>query len=164
MRVPAAEVTVRPAGAHDAATMRRLARAAFEHYVARMGCEPAPMQGDYAQVVVRGRAWVAECEGHVVGLLVLQPAENYLLVDVLAVAPDVQGLGIGGRLLSLAEAEARSLGLPEVRLCTNEAMTENLSYYPRRGYRETHRTTQDGYRRVFFSKGVEQDGTPHPLP
>jgi hypothetical protein len=44
------------------------------------------------------------------------------------------------------------MGLPEVRLYTNEAMTENLDYYPRRGYRETHRATQNGYRRVFFSK------------
>jgi hypothetical protein len=44
------------------------------------------------------------------------------------------------------------MGLPEIRLYTNEAMTENLGYYPRRGYRETHRATQNGYRRVFFSK------------
>ena len=31
-------------------------------------------------------------------------------------------------------------------------MTENLAYYPRRGYRETHRSTQDSYHRVFFTK------------
>jgi hypothetical protein len=31
-------------------------------------------------------------------------------------------------------------------------MSENLDYYPRRGYRETHRAEQDGYRRVFFTK------------
>lgn len=31
-------------------------------------------------------------------------------------------------------------------------MTENLEYYPRRGYRETHRAQQHGYRRVFFTK------------
>jgi hypothetical protein len=41
-----------------------------------------------------------------------------------------------------------------VRLVTNELMTENLEYYPRRGYAETGRGTQDGYRRVFFSKAV----------
>ncbi len=44
----------------------------------------------------------------------------------------------------------------EVRLYTNEAMAENLTYYPRHGYRETHRATQDGYRRVFFTKAVER--------
>lgn len=31
-------------------------------------------------------------------------------------------------------------------------MTENLDYYPRRGYRETHRGEQDGYQRVYFTK------------
>jgi GNAT superfamily N-acetyltransferase len=40
----------------------------------------------------------------------------------------VQGRGIGARLLDLAEDHARSLHLGEVRLYTNEAMTENLSY------------------------------------
>jgi hypothetical protein len=54
----------------------------------------------------------------------------------------------------LAEDRARSLGLGEIRLHTDEAMTENLSYYPRRGYAETHRAGQDGFRRVFFRKPV----------
>ncbi len=31
-------------------------------------------------------------------------------------------------------------------------MTENLAYYVQRGYSETHRSTQDGFRRVFFTK------------
>jgi hypothetical protein len=43
-----------------------------------------------------------------------------------------------------------------VRLCTNEAMTENLVFYPRHGYRETGRGIQDGYRRVFFSKSLAE--------
>ena len=33
-------------------------------------------------------------------------------------------------------------------------MTENLDYYPRRGYVETGRGVEDGYRRAFFSKTV----------
>lgn len=34
------------------------------------------------------------------------------------------------------------------------AMTENLAYYSRRGYAETHRAEQDGFRRVFFRKHI----------
>jgi GNAT superfamily N-acetyltransferase len=67
----------------------------------------------------------------------------------------VQGRGIGVRLLDLAEDHARSLHLGEVRLYTNEAMTENLSYYPRHGYAETHRAEQDGFRRVYFRKPLD---------
>jgi hypothetical protein len=33
-------------------------------------------------------------------------------------------------------------------------MTENLDYYPRRGYHETHRAEEDGFRRVFFRKAI----------
>jgi hypothetical protein len=34
-------------------------------------------------------------------------------------------------------------------------MTENLTYYPRRGYTETHRMQQDGFQRVFFRKRLD---------
>ena len=65
--------------------------------------------------------------------------------------PSRQGRGVGSRLLALADDVAGRLRLAEVRLYTSEAMTENLAYYPRRGYAETHRAEQDGFRRVFFS-------------
>ncbi len=115
------------------------------------------MQADYVAVVARGHAWVAERHGELVGLLVVEPAGDHLLLDNVAVAPGSHGHGIGGQLLRLAEAEALALGLSEMRLYTNEAMAENLAYYSRRGYRETHRAVQDGYCRVFFSKAVNSN-------
>jgi hypothetical protein len=33
-------------------------------------------------------------------------------------------------------------------------MTENLSLYPRLGYRETRRALDDGYARVFYLKDL----------
>jgi len=134
--------------------MREVVQAAYGMYVDRIGREPAPMTADYARIAGSGQAWVAEQGGCIVGVLVLEPAEDHLLVENVAVAPPAQGLGVGGRLLRLAEEQARAHGLGEVRLYTNEAMTENLAYYPRRGYRETHRATDNGFRRVFFTKMV----------
>jgi ribosomal protein S18 acetylase RimI-like enzyme len=145
-------VTVRPADQGDVDVLRRIAAAAFQHYVARIGQAPAPMTADYAQAVRDGQAWVAVEDGQVAGFLVLIAQPGYLLLDNVAVLPAAQGRGIGARLLSLAEEHARRLGLAEVRLYTNEAMTENLAYYPRHGYTETHRAEQDGFRRVFFRK------------
>lgn len=52
---------------------------------------------------------------------------------------------------------ARAQGLPELRLYTNEAMIENLDYYARRGYRETHRAVQHGLRREFFTMTLSGD-------
>ena len=55
-------------------------------------------------------------------------------------------------LMLRADDVARSHGLPEVRLYTNEVMTENIAYYPRQGYVETHRDVVNGFHRVFFTK------------
>lgn len=48
----------------------------------------------------------------------------------------------------------RELGLSEVRLLTNQAMTENQTFYPRHGYIETARGRQGGYDCVFLRQKV----------
>jgi len=73
--------------------MQQLAQAAYQPYVARIGRRPAPMTTDYATITIARSAWVAEQGGYLVGLLVLEPAEDHLLVDNVAVAPDARGLG-----------------------------------------------------------------------
>jgi N-acetylglutamate synthase-like GNAT family acetyltransferase len=145
-------VTIRPATSGDVDALRSIAAAAYQHYVPRMGLAPAPMTADYAQAVRSRRAWVAEADGAIAGCVILIPQPSYLLLDNVAVLPAAQGRGIGTRLLGLAEEHARHLHLGEIRLYTNEVMTENLAYYPRHGYLETHRAEQDGYRRVFLCK------------
>jgi GNAT superfamily N-acetyltransferase len=145
-------LTVRTATASDVPALRAVAENAYAAYVPRIGRPPAPMTADYAAAVRSGLTWVAESGGEVVGLLVLAVRSDHLLLENVAVLPSAQGRGVGARLLRLAEDQARARGLGEVRLYTNEAMTENLAYYPRRGYAETHRAVQDGYRRVFFVK------------
>ena len=138
--------------------MTELARSAYAPYVARIGREPVPMTDDYAAAIGHGEVevWVAEREETLVGLLVLRPCKDHLLLENIAVAPNAQKLGIGKLLLDLAEERARGAGLSEVRLHTNVAMTENLVYYPRHGYREAHRGAQDGFHRVFFTKSLAE--------
>ena len=145
-------ITLRVADSADIAGLGMIAAAAYEPYVARMDQLPAPMTADYAQAVRNGWAWVAVGRGEPVGFVILVAQPGYLLLENVAVLPAAQGGGIGTRLLALAEEQARSLHLSEIRLYTNEAMTENLAYYPRHGYVETHRAEQDGFRRVFFRK------------
>jgi ribosomal protein S18 acetylase RimI-like enzyme len=144
-------VIVRPAADEDVPALRVIARAAYEGYVPRIGRAPAPMTADYAQAVRSGHAWVA-ADHEVVGFVILIPQPGYLLLENVAVLPAAQGRGFGARLLALAEDEAHRLGLGEIRLYTNEAMTENLAYYQRHGYIETGRGEEDGFRRVFFRK------------
>lgn len=143
---------IRRAAPADAESVGRLVHEAYQHYVGRIGREPVPMTLDYALVVAAGRTWLAERGGRLVGVLVLEHAVDHLLVENLAVRPGCQGAGIGSRLLRLADDEARAHGMPEVRLYTHELMTENIAYYPRRGYRETHRAGEPPWRRVFFTR------------
>jgi len=145
-------VTVRRAEASDVAALRVVASEAYRDYVPRIGRLPAPMTADYAEAVRAGMAWAAVRDGEIVGLLVLAVKPDHLLLENVAVRPSAQGRGIGARLLALAEDQARALGRDEIRLYTNQAMTENLAYYPRHGYTQTHRAEQDGFRRVFFRK------------
>jgi ribosomal protein S18 acetylase RimI-like enzyme len=145
-------ITVRPAVGADVDTLLMIAVAAYQHYVPRIGRAPAPMTADYAGAVRRGQAWVAVEHGEIAGFAILVSQPGYLLLENVAVRPAAQGRGIGARLMALAEEQARSLRLSEIQLYTNEAMTENLAYYPRYGYVETHRTQQDGFHRVFFRK------------
>ena len=57
-------------------------------------------------------------------------------------------------MIDFAERRARDLGLPEVRLYTHVLMIENIALYTRLGYIETHRETEHGFTRAFFTKQV----------
>ena len=148
-------IAIRPAAEADAPALASIAVAAYQHYVPRIGQPPAPMTADYTAAIRRGQAWIAAVDGEVAGFIILLSRPGYLLLENVAVLPAVQGRGIGARLLALAEDRARALHVPEIRLYTNAAMTENLAYYPQHGYTETHRAQQAGFHRVFFRKRVD---------
>jgi ribosomal protein S18 acetylase RimI-like enzyme len=67
------------------------------------------------------------------------PEPEVLLVENVAVRPSLHGRGLGRRLLAFAEDEARRLGLPAVRLYTNEKMGRNIALYEKLGYEVTGR-------------------------
>jgi N-acetylglutamate synthase-like GNAT family acetyltransferase len=148
------QTSIRRATNADLGAIRRLITDAYTKYVQRVGRPPAPMTADYAGALEHSRVWVLVSYDAVVGALVTEDRADHLLLETVAVAPASQGRGYGAVLLNRAERDAAELGLPEVRLYTNEAMTENLSFYPRHGYRETARVVEDGFRRVYFSKSV----------
>jgi GNAT superfamily N-acetyltransferase len=151
---------VRLAEPGDAATVTELVRRAYEHYVDRIGRKPIPMTTDYAAAIAAASVWVLVIEERLVGVLVLQPEDDHLLVDNLAVDPQYQGRGAGGHLLAFAEQHAADVGLPELRLYTHEKMTENRAFYPRRGFTEGGREQLSGHVRVLFRKPVPPRPTP----
>jgi ribosomal protein S18 acetylase RimI-like enzyme len=117
-----------------------------------MGKPPGPMLDDYAARVSEAVVWVIAEAGTIVGILVLLPKSDYLLLDNIAVSPSKQGHGLGRRLLEFAEAETLRQGYREIRLYTHQTMTENQRLYAAIGYEETGRSTEAGYERVFMRK------------
>lgn len=130
---------LRRATAGDAAAMRDLTRAAYAKWVPVIGREPLPMRADHGRAVTEHLVDLWEERGELLALIETIPKPDHLLVENLAVRPDQQGRGLGDLLLRHAERLARSLGLPELRLYTNEAFAGNVAFYLHRGFEETAR-------------------------
>ncbi len=150
----AAGIAIVKANESHLGAIERCARAAYGKYVARIGRAPAPMVADFASQITAGRVWAAVDEAGFGGYAVCYPRGDHMHLENIAVLPERQGRGIGRALIAHVEAEARKLGLAAVELYTNEKMTENLALYPRLGYRETGRRSEDGFARVFFRKDL----------
>ncbi|WP_175580991.1 GNAT family N-acetyltransferase [Marivivens donghaensis] len=142
---------IRPAVSSDVAAITAIASASFAHYVSRIGQPPAPMIADYAALVNACSAYVFEDEA-ILGYLVLEPLQDAMLLDIVAVFPDAQGRGVGKALMVSAEKQTRAAGLSTIRLYTNALMHENVGLYAKIGYAETGRKTENGFDRIYMEK------------
>lgn len=150
---PTAELPLRLAGPADADAIRRLVHAAYAHYEPLLGRTPMPMLTDYDAAVRDHQVWVVDSpDGALVGVLELVDRGDHLWIDNVAVDPAWQGRGLGRRLLTFADHEARRRNLPRLGLLTNELYVANIAMYERYGYRETHREPHLGTDLVHFRK------------
>ena len=146
------ELTLRPATAADVPRLSELIRAAYGHYVERLGGPPRPMTDDYAHVVRSRRVIVAERNGEIAGLVVMGVDDDGFFIDNVAVDPSHQGTGVGKALLEHAEVVARDAGFASIYLYTHKLMTENLALYTRIGYVEYDRRVDGGAHIVYLRK------------
>jgi GNAT superfamily N-acetyltransferase len=145
---------IRPATPADVPAIARVVHDAYTKYVARIGKQPGPMLDDYCARVAAGEVSVCVEGDELAGLVVLEQAPDYLLLDHIAVAPAWQGRGVGRILLAFADAEARRTQRPELRLYTHVLMHENIALYTHLGWQEYGRGEQAGFQRVFMRKAV----------
>jgi ribosomal protein S18 acetylase RimI-like enzyme len=146
------DLALRPATMADAERLGEVTRAAYGHYVERLGRPPRPMTDDFAAVVRDHAVTVAERGGEVVGLIVLGVDDEGFVVDNVAVDPAHRGTGVGRALLVHAEAAARREGFDSIYLYTHELMTENQALYARAGYVEYDRRLHGDALLVYMRK------------
>jgi GNAT superfamily N-acetyltransferase len=91
---------------------------------------------ELADELARSSCLAALAGSRLVGAVRARERDGVLHVGRLVVAPDLQGRGIGTRLLLAAE---RSTTLPRAALFTGARSTANLRLYSRHGYVETAR-------------------------
>lgn len=147
---------MRPADPADADAIRTFTRAAYARWVPIVGREPLPMTADYSAAVRDHRFDLMLVDGRLAGLIETQAHADHLYVVNVAVRPDLQGGGLGARLMAHAEGIARVLGLPEMRLVTNQRMAANIALYRRLGYAVTGEGPFNGGVRVDMAKTLAQ--------
>ena len=149
---------LRPAQPEDHDEIVACVDAAYRGYIDDIGEKPAPMLDDYRSLI-RAEAIAVAIDGdELAGLIVMWARPDHWYIDNVAVWPERQGTGVGSILLTQADAVAEAAGFNEIRLYTNEAMTANTTYYEHRGYVETHRSSEAGYNRIYYTRQLQLRG------
>lgn len=142
-------IVFRAAGADDVAGLQPFVHAAYRGDSARRGWthEADLLDGqriddealsaviaDPAQVIL-----LAERDGGLVGCVqVTNKGDGLGYLGMLSVDPAVQGAGLGRRLISAAESEARArFGAVRMEMTVIVQRTELIDWYARRGYAAT---------------------------
>lgn len=150
---------IRPIGVDDAGEVLTLQRAAFVQEALIYGDPDMPaltqsldeLEAELADnlgcVAVRGT--------RIVGAARARAVDDLLLVGRIAIAPDVQGGGLGSALLEAVEERGRQSGCRVAELFTGSFSEANIRLYEKLGYRESDRVEQgDGIAEIYLRKDL----------
>lgn len=140
------QVIIEPATQADAGPLLVVQRSAYVIEAQRYGTPYLPPLLETLDEVLAsiraGGVLVARLAGRVVGSVRWRLTDDVCAVSRLSVATDLQGRGVGGRLLNAVEEAA---GAGPYTLFTGAESADNIRLYERHGYRPTH-TRQESER------------------
>ncbi|WP_082561643.1 GNAT family N-acetyltransferase [Microbacterium sp. Root61] len=162
---PADEVVLTRVSPDDAGEILTIQRAAFVSEALIYGdANMPPLVQTLEQLTAElqeSDGWVARRAHRIVGAIRTRELDGVLLIGRLAIAPDMQGEGIGRRLLEAAEQHTHAA---EAELFTGSLSEANIRLYERCGYVESVRIEAgDGTATVFMRKQLT-DAPPGPGP
>ena len=146
---------IRLAMTTDVPAIKLIARKSFERYVPLIGKPPAPMNANFSGHILKDTVFIAQSEkkqGSVLGYAIVLQRDGEWLLDNIAVSPEAQGRGVGSALIAACETFLQKRGVQRYHLYTNEAMEQNLTWYPEIGFVEMARRLEDGFSRIYFTK------------
>ena len=100
--------------------------------------------------IAENDGWVARVDGRLVGAIRAVQDGDLLMIGRIAIAPDMQGEGVGRALLEAAEEASTAA---QAELFTGSLSEANIRLYEACGYEQTQRVPQDdGTEQVFLRK------------
>lgn len=133
------EPNLRLADPSELEAVALLTERAYAVYTQLLGAPPFPVSEDYGPRIASKQVWLLELSNTPVGLIVLEPHTDHILIFSIVVAPEFQGRKFGARLLRWAEEKAGETGIDLIKLYTNARMERNIALYSAFGYRESGR-------------------------
>ena len=158
-----------------AATYESLTAMLHRAYRSQVQIGLQPLAGRQSAEITRRRCGTGETfvarggagDGRFVGMILFEEQEEaafpawFLRPEVahfslFAVDPDVQGVGVGARLLDAVQRRALTLGFRELALSMAEPDVNLLAYYRRRGFRfvQHWRWPYTNYRSAILSRAI----------
>ena len=153
------QARVRPIAPADAGEVLTLQRAAFVSEALIYGdADMPPLTQTLEELqaeLVENLGCVAVAGSRIVAAARAQRDGDLLLIGRIAVAPDMQGAGLGSLILHAVEERGREAGAREAELFTGRLSEANLRLYTREGYRETERAGgETGEDQIFLRKNL----------
>ncbi|GGT25034.1 N-acetyltransferase [Streptomyces kurssanovii] len=159
-----AELTYRDAAEADVPALVALIESAYRGESSRagwtseadiLGGQRTDPQGVREVITAPGsRLMIVEADGEPVACCQLEHRGEATYFGMFAVRPDLQGAGLGRRIIAEAERSARETwGVAEMHMTVISVREDLIAWYERRGYRRTGRMTP-------FPYGDERFGIP----
>ena len=142
--------TILPADAAAAASVVRMAFAAQSVVTDPLPSALRITAADVARHLGTGSGAVAEAGSELTGAVLWAEGDGVLYLTRMAVVPAWRGRGIAKALVAAAEAAARAMELPRIRLSTRLALLDNRRLFAACGFVETTRETHPGFAAPTF--------------
>jgi predicted N-acetyltransferase YhbS len=140
--------TIREATTNDIPALLHVIHTAFQEYRGQLD----PPSGAHAETIeslrdklATAKVAIAESAGKIVGCVFFKSEPGRVYISRLSVLPNERRRGIGSALMDFAEEWARREELERAYLGVRIVLTEQQSYYARRGYRVIGEARHPGF-------------------